>query len=243
MPKSVLITGAAKRIGAACVRVLHGAGCNVILHYNTSEADAVALAAELNAVRADSVRLLRGDLSVLADIQRLATQAVAQWEGVDYLVNNASLFQPIPLNRVSEQDWDLVMGSNLKAPFFLAQALWPTLKANRGAIVNIVDIHAETGLPGYPVYSLAKAGLAAMTRILAKEMAPEVRVNAIAPGAILWPERELAETECVEILKKVALQRCGAVDDIAKAVKFLVGDADYITGQVLTVDGGRTLFR
>lgn len=243
MSKNVLITGAARRIGAVCVRILHGAGFNVILHYNTSEADAFRLAAELNAVRKDSVRLLQGDFSSVDHIKGLAESAVSQWDGVDCLVNNASLFQSVPLGRVSEEDWDLAMASNLRGPFFLSQALWPTLKAKQGCIVNIVDIHAETGLPGYPVYSLAKAGLVAMTRVLAKEMAPEVRVNAIAPGAILWPEQNVVETERAEILKKVALQRCGEAEDIAKAVVFLVAEAGYITGQVLSVDGGRTLYR
>ncbi|PKD39093.1 pteridine reductase [Methylomonas sp. Kb3] len=243
MPKNVLITGAARRIGAACARLLHGEGCNVILHYNRSDADALRLAAELNAVRAESARVLSGDLSVFSSIQKLAENAVAQWDGVDVLVNNASLFQSVPLGQVTEQDWDLVMASNLKAPFFLTQALWSSLKVKNGCVVNIADIHAETGLPGFPVYSMAKAGLVAMTRILAREMAPEVRVNAVAPGAILWPEKDVDEAERVEILKKVALQRRGEADDIAKAVRFLVGSADYITGQVLTVDGGRTLFR
>ncbi|MDT4289992.1 pteridine reductase [Methylomonas sp. MO1] len=243
MSKNVLITGAARRIGAACVRLLHSEGCNVILHYNRSDADALRLAAELNAVRADSARLLNADLSVFSSIQKLAEEALTQWGDVDVLVNNASLFQSVPIGQVTEQDWDLTMASNLKAPFFLSQALWSSLKAKRGCIVNIADIHAETGLPGYPVYSMAKAGLVAMTKVLAREMAPEVRVNAVAPGAILWPEQDVADAERVEILKKVALQRCGEADDIAKAVRFLVGNADYITGQVLTVDGGRTLFR
>ncbi|MCQ8119414.1 pteridine reductase [Methylomonas rosea] len=243
MPKNVLITGAARRIGAACARLLHGEGCNVVLHYNSSDVDAVRLAAELNALRGDSARLLSADLSVFSSVQKLAAEALMQWDGIDVLVNNASLFQSVPIGQVTEQDWDLTTASNLKAPFFLSQALWSSLKIKRGCIVNIADIHAETGLPGYPVYSMSKAGLVAMTKILAREMAPEVRVNAVAPGAILWPEQEVAETEQLQILKKVALQRCGEADDIAKAVRFLVGNADYITGQVLTVDGGRTLFR
>lgn len=243
MPKNVLITGAARRLGAASARLLHAEGCNVILHYKSSEEDALHLAAELNAVRKDTARLLKADLSLLDEVQRLAEAALAQWDGVDVLVNNASLFQAVPIGQVTERDWGLAMDSNLKAPFFLSQALWPSLKNKQGCIVNIADIHAETGLPGYPVYSVAKAGLVAMTRILAREMAPDVRVNAVAPGAILWPEQDVAEAERLEILKKVALQRCGEADDVAKAVRFLVENADYITGQVLTVDGGRTLFR
>jgi pteridine reductase len=243
MPKNVLITGAARRLGAASARLLHAGGCNVILHYKSSEEDALYLAAELNAVRKDTARLLKADLSLLDGVQRLAEAALAQWDGVDVLVNNASLFQSVPIGQVTEQDWDLAMGGNLKAPFFLSQALWPSLKNKQGCIVNIADIHAETGLPGYPVYSMAKAGLVAMTRILAREMAPDVRVNAVAPGAILWPEQDVEDAGRLEILKKIALQRCGEAEDIAKAVAFLVGNADYITGQVLTVDGGRTLFR
>lgn len=243
MPKNVLITGAAKRIGAACARFMHAAGCNVILHYKNSEADAASLCGELNALRDHSAGLVKADLLLKGDVRQLAESAAGIWGGVDVLVNNASLFYSQSVASVTEDDWDAIVGSNLKAPFFLSQALWPTLKSRRGCIVNIVDIHAETGLLGYPVYSIAKAGLVAMTRCLAKEMAPDVRVNAVAPGAILWPEQELGDDGRLEILKKVALQRCGEAEDIAKAVRFLVDDADYITGQVIAVDGGRTLFR
>jgi pteridine reductase len=243
MSRNVLITGAARRIGAVCARLLHGDGCNVILHYNSSEADAFNLAAELNAERKDSAKLLKADLSLSSDLQKLADEALTQWDGVDVLVNNASVFKSAPFGQVTEQNWDLAMASNLKVPFFLSQALWATLKSKQGCIVNIADIHAETGLPGYPAYSVAKAGLVAMTRILAREMAPEVRVNAVAPGAILWPEQHVEDAERLEILRKVALQRCGEAEDIAKAVRFLVGNAEYVTGQVLTVDGGRTLYR
>lgn len=243
MPKNVLITGAARRIGAACARLLHAADCNVILHYRNSGTDVVQLCKELNATRENSAALAQADLLQQHDVEQLAETATAKWGSVDVLVNNASLFCSAPFGQVTEHDWEQAIGSNLKAPFFLSQALWATLKNSRGCIVNIADIHAETGLPGYPAYSIAKAGLVAMTRCLAREMAPEVRVNAVAPGAILWPEQSVATGEQLEILKKVALQRCGDVGDIAKAVKFLVDDAAYMTGQVLTVDGGRTLFR
>ncbi len=243
MSKNVLITGASRRIGAACARFLHAVDCNVIVHYNNSELDALRLTADLNGIREDSAISIKADLLQQTELQHLAETALAVWDGVDVLINNASVFYPRPIQLVTEQDWDLTLGSNLKAPFFLSQALLPSLKAKRGCIVNIVDIHAETGLFDYPVYSMSKAGLVAMTRCMAKDMAPQVRVNAVAPGAILWPEQAGVATENQEILKKIALQRCGEVDDIAKAVKFLIDDASYITGQILTVDGGRTLFR
>jgi len=242
MPKVVLITGAAKRLGAACVRRLHAEGCNVVLHYRSSESEALSLAAELNDRRPASVYLVKADLSRLDQIERLASEACAPWGGLDVLINNASLFYPQAVGQVCERDWDDLMGGNLKAPFFLAQALAPTLSARSGCIVNITDIHAERGLPGYPVYSIAKSGLAAMTKILAKELAPQVRVNAVAPGAILWPESELNAFQQAEILRKVPLGHCGHVEDIANAVRFLIEDANYVTGQVLAVDGGRLLF-
>lgn len=242
MPKVALVTGAAKRIGAACARLLHGEGYNVVLHYHTSAEEALQLSDELNCERPGSVSLVAADLLDMRQLESLAEAAVDCWGGVDVLVNNASLFYSGPIGRVSEADWDRLLNSNLKAPFFLAQALMASLSMRRGSIVNIVDIHAEKGLPGYPVYSIAKAGLGAMTRCLARELAPNVRVNGVAPGAILWPDNELKEQQKAEILQKVALQRCGEAVDIAKAVRFLVDDADYVTGQILTVDGGRMLF-
>ena len=242
MHKVVLITGAAKRLGAACVRLLHAYDYNVVLHYHTSEAEAIQLAAELNAVRADSVALVKADLLSLKQVQALAAEACRSWGYVDVLVNNASLFYPGAIGGVEENDWDCLINSNVKAPFFLSQSLATTLRQRQGCIVNIVDIHAEKSLLGYPVYSIAKAGLVAMTKSLAKELAPKVRVNAVAPGAILWPDHEFSEQQKAEILQKVALQRCGELDDIAKAVKFLLDDAAYITGHILTVDGGRRLY-
>ena len=241
MAKIALITGAAKRIGAACARQLHHSGYNLLLHYYTSSEQAVRLADELNALRSNSVQLFQADLLVLEQVTELAGWALAH-EGVDVLVNNASLFSAGQVGQIAEQDWEALMGANLKAPFFLSQALVPSLAGRGGCIVNIVDIHAEKGLPGYPVYSIAKAGLVAMTKCLAKELAPEVRVNAVAPGAILWPDHSISEAKKDEILQKVALRRRGEVADIAKAVRFLANDADYITGHVLTVDGGRVLF-
>ncbi|WKJ91108.1 pteridine reductase [Methylomonas montana] len=243
MSRVALVTGAAKRIGAACVRGLHAAGFNVVLHYHSADREASLLSDELNALRADSLFPIKANLLQMDQVQHLAIEAQDVWGGIDVLVNNASSFFPGSIGQVDERDWDSLVGSNLKAPFFLSQALAPSLSERRGCIVNIVDIHAETGLPRYPVYSITKAGLVAMTRCLAKEMAPDVRVNAVAPGAILWPAQDAGAEGQLEILKKVALQRCGSADDVAKAVKFLVEDADYITGQVITVDGGRTLFR
>jgi pteridine reductase len=242
MRKNVLITGAAKRIGAACARRLHREGYDVIVHYKASEREALGLCDELNRQRPASASVLQADLLDREQRGRVAEAAQKIRGGIDVLINNASAFYSTPFGEVSEAQWDELFGSNLKAPFFLAQSLRDTLTARQGCVVNIVDIHAERGLPGFPVYSIAKAGLAAMTRVLAKEMGPEVRVNGVAPGAIIWPEHEISEQHKQEILQRVALKRSGEPDDIAKAVLFLVRDAGYMTGQILTVDGGRTLF-
>jgi pteridine reductase len=242
MQKNVLITGAAKRIGAACARLLHSEGCNVFLHYRSSKEAALQLCYELNQMRPDSAYMMQADLLNREEMESLVSEACMAWGRIDVLVNNASSFYPTTVADVTEQQWDELMGSNLKAPFFLAKLLSETLAKNKGCIVNIVDIHAERGLKGYPVYSIAKAGLVAMTKILAKEFGPTIRVNGVAPGAILWPDKALSEQERQEILQRVALRRNGEPDDIAKAVWFLIKDADYMTGQILTVDGGRTLF-
>jgi pteridine reductase len=242
MYKNVLITGAARRIGATCARLLHGKGCNVVLHYNSSAEQAMQLCDELNDERANSAVAIRADLLNPHEVEALADEARGTWDGLDVLVNNASLFYPQAMGQVKESDWDALINSNLKAPFFLIQALAPALAKRRGCVVNIADIHGEKGLPGFPVYSISKAGVLAMTKILAKELAPEIRVNAVAPGAILWPEHEIGESQKIEILQRVALRRCGQAEDVAKAVSFLIADADYITGQTLAVDGGRTLF-
>jgi pteridine reductase len=242
MKKNVLITGAAKRVGAACARLLHNQGCNVVLHYRTSKQAAEQLCDELNQKRHNSAKLVHGNLRNMTDLAAIAQVASSSWGGLDVLINNASSFYPTQFTNASEEQWDDLLGSNLKAPFFLSKALSEDLAKRAGCIVNIVDIHAERGLPDYPVYSIAKAGLVAMTKILAKELAPAIRVNAVAPGAILWPESGLSEQGKNEILQRVPLARCGSPEDIAKAVLYLVKDADYVTGQILTVDGGRTLF-
>jgi pteridine reductase len=240
--KVVLITGAARRIGAACVRSFHADGYNVVLHFNSSAQAASELAAELNQIRPDSVRLVSADLLDLGLVHALAEKALACWGAVDILVNNASLFYASPVGEIGEKAWNDLIGSNLKAPLFLSQALVPILRKRCGCIVNVVDIHADKGLSEYAVYCIAKAGLVAMTKCLAKELAPDVRVNAVAPGAILWPEQAISDAQKSDILNKVPLQRCGTEEDVAKAVRFLAQDADYITGQVLNVDGGRLLF-
>jgi pteridine reductase len=240
MHKNVLITGAAKRIGAACAKHLHDQGCNVFLHYKTSEAEAIELSNQFNLKRANSSCIMQADLLIEEERSALAKAASLKWGGIDALINNASSFYPTAISDVSEQQWDELLGSNLKAPFFLAQALSKTLALNKGTIINIVDIHADRGLPGYSVYSIAKAGLQAMTKILAKEFAPSIRVNGVAPGAILWPDNPSSDQD--EILQRIALGRCGEPLDIAKAIWFLINDADYMTGQILTIDGGRTLF-
>ncbi|SMG67194.1 pteridine reductase [methanotrophic bacterial endosymbiont of Bathymodiolus sp.] len=240
--KNILITGAAKRVGAHCVRYLHAQGANILLHYRSSSAAAQELADNLNQQRPDSVRIFQADLLDMQELQLLTDFAKQAWGGIDVLVNNASAFYATDLTEVTEDQWDELLGSNLKSPFFLIQALSPILKSKQGSVINIVDIHAEKGLPGFPVYSIAKAGLAALTKILAKELAPEIRINAIAPGAILWPDHEMDEQQKKEIKAKVALQSTGNPDDIAKAIRYLIYDAGYTTGQILTVDGGRTLF-
>ena len=200
------------------------------------------MADELNQLRANSACRIKADLQKLADIRQLAELALERWSGIDVLINNASAFFPGPIESTSEQDWECLIDTNLKAPFFLTQALLPSLISRQGCIINIIDIHAERGLKGYPVYSITKAGLAAMTRSLAKELGPDVRVNGISPGAILWPENDIDETTQAEILSRIALRRSGNPLDIARAVRFFIEEGDYITGQILAIDGGRTLF-
>jgi len=243
MKKNILITGGAKRVGAQSVRFLHAQGANILLHYRSSVTEAEALAQELNALRNDSVRIHQANLNNPQELQVLADVANQSWGGIDVLINNASAFYATKMGAVSENNWDDLFASNVKSPFFLIQAVLPCLKSRQGSVVNMVDIHAERGLHDFPVYSIAKAALVALTKILAKELAPEIRVNAVAPGAILWPESEaVSDQEKQEIQAKVALQRTGNPDDIAKAIYFLIEEAHYMTGQVLTIDGGRTLF-
>ncbi len=239
--KVALITGAAQRIGAQITRLLHTQGMHLALHYRHSTGPARALKEELDSVRPDSVLLIQADLHAIDRIPALIAK-VGSWRSrLDLLVNNASSFYPTPLDRTDEAQWDDLLGSNLKAPFFLARHAAALLKANGGCIINMVDIHAQRPLKDHPVYSIAKAGNAMMVRTLARELGPEVRVNGIAPGAILWSETQLNENVKQEILDRTALKRPGEPDDIARALLFLFRDAPYVTGQILAVDGGRTL--
>ncbi len=239
--KVVLITGAAHRIGATTARLLHDAGANIVLHYRNSRKGAQALQKELNGRRADSVVLVQADLLDTAKLASLVREAHAAWGRLDVLINNASTFYPTAIGKVDDAQWNDLLGSNLKAPFFLSQAAAPLLTRERGCIVNIVDIHADRPLKGHPVYSIAKAGLVMLTKALACELGPHVRVNAVAPGAILWPESEPDDVTKKRIVSRTFLKRQGAPEDIARAVLFLVRDAGYVSGQVITVDGGRSL--
>lgn len=241
--KVVLITGAARRIGAAIARILHQADMNVVVHYNTSCHEAEELCQELNAERTHSAIAIRSDLSDVASIPMLIEQAFKTWGRLDVLVNNASRFYKTFVGDVSEKDWDDLLTNNLKSPFFLAQAAAPFLKKYHGCIINITDIHAERPVRDYPVYCISKAGLIMLTKTLAKELGPEIRVNAVSPGAILWPEGENSLSDSIKqkIVQRTLLERAGQSGDIAKAVLYFVKDADYVTGQILAVDGGRSL--
>lgn len=237
----VLVTGAARRVGAEIARQLHAAGAHVIVHHRRSAAEAEALAAALNALRADSAATVCGDLGADGEPARVAAAALARFGRLDGLVNNASSFFPTPIGSIDEAAWADLVGSNLKGPLFLTQALAAELRLRRGAIVNIVDIHAERPLKGYVVYSAAKAGLAGLTRALAVELAPEVRVNGVAPGPVEWPEDgQFDPAARAEIVRHTLLRREGSAADIARSVRFLMFDAPYITGQILAVDGGRS---
>jgi pteridine reductase len=238
----ILVTGAARRVGADIVRSLHAAGARVVVHYRDSAAAAAALTATLNASREKSALALRHDLCDSARLPELVAAIIAEFGQLDALVNNASSFFATPLGQIDEAAWDNLIGSNLKGPLFLAQAAAPYLLRNQGCIINITDVHAERPLKNYPLYCAAKAGLLGLTRALALELGPSVRVNAVAPGAITWPENtsDFPPGEQAAIIEHTLLKRIGAPADIARTVKFLVFDAPYITGQVINVDGGRT---
>ena len=238
--KVVLITGAAHRIGATTAKLLHQQGMNIVLHYRSSRDAAQKLQNELNEIRENSVILIQADLHLTSGLYALIEAAVKTWNRLDVLINNASSFYPTQMGKTTEEQWDDLLGSNLKAPFFLSQAASPYLKKHQGCIVNIVDIHAERPLKGYPIYSMAKAGLVMMTKSLACELGPDIRVNAVAPGAILWPEN-LDQVAKQRIISRTFLKRQGEPNDIAKAILYLVKDAGYMTGQILSVDGGRSL--
>ena len=242
---AILITGAAKRVGAEIARTLHAAGASVLLHYRASAAEAEALAAQLNAVRPGSAACAQADLRDAGQLPGLVAAAMEHYGRLDALVNNASSFYATPVGSIDEAVWQDLIGSNLKGPLFLSQAAAPHLREARGAIVNITDIHAEFPLKNYPLYCAAKAGLLGLTRALALELAPEVRVNAVAPGPIAWPEgAAAADFDAAArnyIIQRTLLQREGSPEDIARTVRFLLLDAPYVTGQVINVDGGRSL--
>ena len=241
--KVVLITGGARRVGAAIARRLHATGANLVVHYRTSAQDARALKAELTSTRGESVVLVQGDLLKPANLAGLIKDAVKAYGRLDALVNNASSFYPTAMGEITEKAWDDLVGTNLKVPLFLSQAAARELKKHHGAIVNIVDIHADYPMKNYIVYTTAKGGLLALTRSLARELGPEVRVNGVAPGTILWPDDEAWKDELARqrIMNQTALKRIGEPDDIAKTVEFLLTAAPYITGQVIAVDGGRSV--
>jgi pteridine reductase len=243
IPKVALVTGAAHRIGAQLARTLHQAGFNIVAHYGHSKAAATALVNELNEARAESATAIQANLTNLQDVAILAERAIASWGHIDALVNNASRFYPTDVSKVTPEIWADLMQANVRGPFFLSQALAPVLAKRKGCIINIVDIYAERPLKGYSVYSISKAGIAMLTKSLATELGPDVRVNGISPGAILWPEDAAALNDSAKqgIIKKTALGREGSPADIAETARFLIEDAPYVTGQIIAVDGGRSL--
>ena len=237
----VLITGGARRVGAEIARTLHAAGANIFLHYRSSVAAAAALIEEFNRARTGSAASASANLLDAQAPERLVAAALGQFGRLDILINNASNFYPTPVGTITAAAWDDLIGINLRAPAFLAQAAVDSLARQRGLILNVIDIHGLRPLKGYPVYSAAKAGLAMLTRSLARELGPEVRVNGIAPGPVLWPEKDLDEALRREIIDQTALKRHGSPQDVARTALFLAKDAPYITGQIIAVDGGRSV--
>ncbi|KHF26226.1 pteridine reductase [Solemya velum gill symbiont] len=237
--KTALITGGATRLGAATARLLHAAGYDIVIHYRNSTDNAEILAAALNSLRERSATILQGDLLEDGIIPGLVEQAAAFNQRLDVLINNASSFYATKMGHVETEQWEDLVGTNMKAPFFLAQAAAPWLTETNGSIVNMVDVHGFRPKKDFAVYSMAKAANAMMVKVLARELGPYVRVNGVAPGIILWPEHGLADEEKNRMLSRTALQRPGSPDDIASTIRFLVTEADYITGQIIAVDGGR----
>ncbi len=239
--RAALITGGAKRLGNAIAHVLHREGVQLVIHYRSSKRNADALVDELNTLRPNSAVAIGCDLLDTHALPQLVAQALAQFGRLDILINNASSFYPTPVGTITERHWDDLLGTNLKAPLFLAQAAAPALRTTQGLILNMVDIHAQRPLPEHTVYSIAKAGLATLTKSLARELGPDIRVNGIAPGPVLWPEREMNAELQQEIISKTALKRQGTPQDIARAALYFAKDAPYVTGQILAVDGGRSI--
>ena len=240
--KVVLITGGAQRVGAMTARALHAAGANLVLHYRNSRQPALELQTELNQKRKNSVILIQADLLEIANLSVIVKKSVEQWGRLEILVNNASSFYPTPIGTVTENDWDDLVGSNMKAPFFLSQVSAPYLEKHHGCIINIVDIHAERPMEGHSVYNMAKAGLAMLVKTLAFELGPKIRVNGVPPGAIMWPTQEMDDLTKQRIVSRTYLKRKGSAEDIARTVLFLASQADYISGQIIAVDGGRSLY-
>jgi pteridine reductase len=237
----VLVTGAAKRIGAAIVKAVHAQGASVAIHCHRSAAAAQAFCDELNRERRDSAIVIVADLLDTSGLAGIVTRTTEAFGRLDVLVNNASTFYPTPIGTITATQWEDLIGTNLKVPLFLSQAAADALRASRGLIVNMIDIHAQRALPKHPLYSTAKAGLIMLTKSLARELSPEVRVNGIAPGPILWPEGGMDAKMQAEIIDKTLLKRSGSPDDIVRAVLFFAKDAPFVTGQILAVDGGRSI--
>ena len=239
--KVAVITGGARRIGACIARILHREGMKLVIHYHESADAARELQAELHHHRSDSVLLVGTDLLDPAKLEKLVSQATTEFGQLDALVNNASSFYPTPIGQTTDKQWEELIGVNLKAPYFLSQAAAGALIETNGCIINLVDIYAERPLKNYPVYNVAKAGLIGLTRTLARELGPEVRVNAVSPGAILWPEGDVDEIAERRLISRPPLKRTGTPTDIAQTVLFLVRDAEFLTGQIVNVDGGRSI--
>ncbi|MBE9516896.1 MAG: pteridine reductase [Proteobacteria bacterium] len=239
--KVALISGGARRIGAEVTRRLHAEGMNLVIHYHSSEKEAHGLQQELLEKRPDSVVLVQGDILNVAKLRNLVQETVRTFKRIDVLLNNASTFYPTPIDEANEKQWDDLLGTNLKAPFFLAQAAAPHLRQTQGCIINMADIHGDRPLKSHPIYSIAKAGTVMLTKTLARELGPEIRVNGIAPGAIMWPEADLDEMAKQRIISRTPLKASGDPEDISRTVLFLVKDAPFVTGHVIPVCGGRSV--
>ncbi len=239
--KVALITGGSRRIGAITARHLHAQGMRLVIHYRNSADEAEELRAELCELRPDSVMLVRGDLGEIAKVKNLIQQCTTEMGQLDVLINSAAAFYPTPVGEATEEQWQHIMNTNLRAPFFLSQAATPYLKKTNGCIVNIADIYADRPLADHPIYNAAKAGLVSLTRSLARDLGPEIRVNAIAPGAIMWPAQGVDELAKQRMISRTPLKQMGEPMDIAQAICFLIRDAGFMTGQVLNIDGGRTV--
>ncbi|MGJ8682268.1 pteridine reductase [Paraglaciecola sp.] len=238
--KVTFITGSAKRIGAYTAQYLHNLGSNIVIHCNQSRLEAETLCKTLNQIRPKSAKLVQGDLSDISSIQRIGQQAIDSFGKLDVLINNASSFYPTPIGSITEKDWYSLVGSNMQGPLFLSQYVSQVLAKNNGTIINMVDIHAAKPLKDHTLYCMAKSALVTMTQSLALELAPNVRVNAVAPGAILWPEQSINQAEKEEIMRQIPAARLGEIEDIAQAIQYLIS-ATYVSGQILAVDGGRSI--